>query len=180
MSFSISIYQRKRQGYLEWTTLGLGPHAQARTGQPRRIQEAGVVELVLHADITLFAQQCLLHGQVGGEATTEQQRARVAQPLRHFALQRVMQGVVAADQVRCTGAGAFACGGILQRVDHAELLGQAQIIIAAKAGQPLAVHFQADAITTVDRAPRAATALGIAQGALGVEAGGQVGAGHGG
>ena len=82
--------------------------------------------------------------------------------------------------MRGARAGAFACGRILQCVDHAELLGQAQVIVAAEAGQPLAVHLQADAITTADRAPRAATALGIAQGALGVEAGGQVGAGHGG
>ena len=154
--------------------------AQACTGQPRRIEQAGVVELVLHADIVLFAQQCLLHRQVGGEATAEQQRTRIAQPLGHFAFKCLVQGVVAADQVRGTGTSAFACGGVLQRVDHAELLGQAQVVVAAEAGQPLAVHFQAYAITTGDRAPRAATALGIAQGALGVEAGGQVGAGHGG
>ncbi len=87
---------------------------------------------------------------------------------------------MAADQVRGTGASAFACGGVLQRVDHAELLGQAEVVVAAEAGLPLAVHFQAHAIATGDRASRAATALGIAQGALGVEAGGQVGAGHGG
>ncbi len=154
--------------------------AQACPGQPRRIEQAGVVELVLHADVVLFAQQRLLHGQVGGEATAEQQCTRITQPLGHFAFQRVMQGVVAADQVRGAGTGAFARRCILQRIDHAELLGQAQVIIAAEASQPLAVHLQADAITTADRAPRAATALGIAQGALGVEAGGQVGAGHGG
>ena len=154
--------------------------AQAGTGQPRGIEQAGVVELVLHADIVLFAQQRLLNRQVGGEATAEQQRTRIAQPLGHFALQRFVHGVVTTDQVRGTGTGALACRGVLQRVDHAELLGQAQVVVAAEARQPLAVHFQAHAITTGDRAPRAATALGIAQGALGMEAGGQVGAGHGG
>ena len=90
-----------------------------------------------------------------------------------------MQGVVAADQVRGAGTGAFARRCILQRIDHAELLGQAQVIIAAEASQPLAVHLQADAITTLT-VRRVRRRLGIAQGALGVEAGGQVGAGHGG
>ncbi len=152
--------------------------AQARTGQPRGIEQAGVVELVLHADIVLFAQQRLLHRQVGGEATAEQQGARVTEPVGQFAFQRVVQRVVATDQMRGTGTGAIACGRILQRVDHAELLGQAEVVVAAEPGQPAPVNFQAHAITTGDRAPRAATALCIAQRALGLEAGGQVGAGH--
>ncbi|MNT22445.1 hypothetical protein D3C72_1578270 [compost metagenome] len=154
--------------------------AQARAGQPRGIEQTGVVELVLHADIVLFAQQRLLHGQVGGEATAEQQRTRVTEPLGHFAFQCVMQRVVAADQVRSPGTGPFTRGGVLQCVDHAELLGQAQVIVAAEAGQPAPIDFQAHTIATGDRAPRAATALCIAQRALGLEAGGQVGACHGG
>ncbi|KAG1218229.1 hypothetical protein G6F35_008486 [Rhizopus arrhizus] len=154
--------------------------AQARAGKPGRIQQAGMVEPVLHAHIVLFAQQRLLHRQVGGEATAEQQRTRIAQPLGHLALQCIVHRVVATDQVRGTGTGAFACGRVLQRIDHAELLGQAQVIVAAEAGQPLAIHLQAHAITTADRASRAATPLGIAQGALGMKASGQVGAGHGG
>jgi ATP-dependent Clp protease ATP-binding subunit ClpC len=39
MSFSISIYQRKRDGQLEWTTLGLGPDNVTRVGQsPTKLQ----------------------------------------------------------------------------------------------------------------------------------------------
>ncbi|KAF1012761.1 MAG: hypothetical protein GAK31_03978 [Stenotrophomonas maltophilia] len=154
--------------------------AQARAGQPRGIDQAGVVELVLYADIVFFGQQGLLHGQVGGEATAEQQRTRVAEPLGHVALQRLVQCVVAADQVRCAGADAFACGCILQCIDHAELLGQAQVIVAAEAGQPAPVQFQADTIAALHRAAGTVAALGIAQGTLGKQAGGQIGAGHGG
>ncbi|MNV47927.1 hypothetical protein D3C71_1398110 [compost metagenome] len=153
--------------------------AQAAACQPRGIEQAGVVEPVLHAHIVFFAEQRLLHGQVGGKAAAKQQRTRVAEPVGHFPLQRVMQGMVAADQVRGGGAGAFARGGILQRADHPELLRQAQVVIAAEAGEPLAIDLQPHAIATGHRAPHAQAPLRVAELALGLDAVVQVGAGHG-
>ena len=82
--------------------------AQAATGQPGGVEQAGVVEPVLHADVVVVSQQCLLHGEVGDEAAVEQQRARVAKPVGHFPLQLLVQGVVAADQRRGRAARAFA------------------------------------------------------------------------
>ena len=48
----------------------LNPHP---AGQQRGIQQAGVVEPVLHADVAVFQQQGLLHRQVGQIAAAEQQ-----------------------------------------------------------------------------------------------------------
>src|SRR5690606_34050249 len=62
------------------------------------------------------------------------------------ALELGMQGVVAADQVRGAGAGAFAGGGVLQCGADLELRGQAQVVVTAEAGQPLAVDLEADAV----------------------------------
>lgn len=84
-----------------------------------------MIEPVLHADIVFFAEQCLLHRQIGDETVAEQQRRWIAQPLGDFALKRFVRGVVAADQMRGGGTGAIAGSGILQRGDHFELLRQA-------------------------------------------------------
>ncbi len=152
---------------------------QAATGQARSIQQAGVVEPVLHADIVFFAEQGLLHGEVGGKATAEQQRPRITEPVGHFLFQRFMQGMVAADQVRGGRAGAFARGGILQCADHAELLGKTQIVIAAEVGQPLTVHFQLHAIAPAHHAAHPQAPLRVAELALGLDAVVQVRTGHG-
>ena len=56
--------------------------------------------------------------------------AGIAVGLASIAFTALMQGVVAADQMRGTRAGAFACGRSLQCVDHAELLGPAPVIVA--------------------------------------------------
>ncbi len=119
---------------------------QPATGQPRGIEQAGVIEPVLHADIVFFAEQRLLHGQVGDEAAAEQQRRRIAQPFGDFAFQCFVRGVVPADQMRGGGAGTIAGSGILQRGDHFELLRQAQVVVGTETGQPTAVDLQPHAI----------------------------------
>ncbi|MCC6877514.1 MAG: AAA family ATPase [Sandaracinaceae bacterium] len=49
MSFSISVYQRKREGLLEWTTLGLGARTVSRIGaSPTRLQQQVADDLRKH------------------------------------------------------------------------------------------------------------------------------------
>src|SRR3546814_10626089 len=66
-----------------------------------------------------------------------------------------MHRVVATDQVRGGAADTLARGHVLQRVDHRELLRQAQVIVAAEVQQPAAVHFAAHAVAAGDGAPHA-------------------------
>ena len=48
-AFTISVYQRKRDGQLEWTTLGLGPAGAARQGKsPTKLQRAMADDLRRH------------------------------------------------------------------------------------------------------------------------------------
>ena len=74
--------------------------------QARAVEQAGVVELVLHADIAR-PEQRLHHRQVGQVAAAEQQRARVAQPLGGFQFEGRMFRAVAADQRRRAAADAM-------------------------------------------------------------------------
>ncbi|MCW0462723.1 hypothetical protein NB717_003791 [Xanthomonas sacchari] len=135
---------------------------QAAAGQAAGVEQAGVVEPVLHAHVLFLAQQRLLHRQVGDEAAAEQQRLRIAEPVGDLAFQRLVQRVVAAHQVRGGGAGALARGRVLQGGDHFELLRQAQVVVAAEAGQPAAVHFQAHAVAAADAAAHAQAPLRFA------------------
>src|SRR5690606_24759293 len=87
----------------------------------------------------------------------EQQRARRADPFGQLALQLVVDRVVAADQVRGGAAGALARSGVLQRVDHRELLRQPQAIVAAEVQQPAAIDLAAHAVAADDGAAHART-----------------------
>ena len=151
--------------------------AQARAGQAGGVDQAGVVEPVLDADIVVL-QQRLLHRQVGGEAAAEQQRARHAEPFGHLALELRMQGVVAADQVRGGRAGAFARDRVLQGGADFELRSQAQVVVAAEAGQPLAIDLDPHPVAPGHRAPLAQAPLRDALAALGEDAFVDVGTGH--
>ena len=81
--------------------------AQLAASQARGVDQARVVEAVLHADVVV-AEQRLHHREVGHEAAAEQQGARRAEPVSKLLLQCLVHRVVAADQVRRHAAGAFA------------------------------------------------------------------------
>jgi hypothetical protein len=168
-----------RATQLPHRALGIGMRvtAQAAAGQACGIDQAGVVEAVLHADVVL-AQQGLQDREVGEIAAAEDQRARIAEPAREFLFQRFVRGVMAGDQVRGGTAGAFARGGVLQRVDDGELLRQAEVVVAAEIQQPAAVEFAAHAVAARDRAAHARATQGFALLARGFDAVVQVGAGH--
>ena len=87
--------------------------------------------------------------------------------------------MVAADQMRRTGTGALACGGVLQCVGDFELLRQAQVVVAAELREPAALDLHPHAIAPVDGAARALARQGHALLALGEDAVVQVGACHG-
>jgi hypothetical protein len=100
-----------------------------------------VVEPVLHAGV-LVAEQRLHDREVGEVAAAEQQRARCTEPVGEFAFERVVRGMVAAHEMRGDATGAFARRAVLQGVDHRELLGEAEVVVAAESGQPVAVDFE--------------------------------------
>lgn len=152
---------------------------QPAAGQACGIEQAGVIEPVLHADIVFFAKQGLLHGQVGDEAAAEQQRRGIAEPVGDLAFERFMRGVVAADQMRGGGAGTIARGGVLQSGDHFELLRQTQIVVGAKTGQPAAIDFQPHTIAAAHLAPYPDPFLGHTQLAQRRNPFVQIGASHG-
>ncbi len=154
--------------------------AQVCAGQCRGIEQTGVVELVLHADVAFLAQQRLLHGQVGQVRAGEQYGARIAEPVGHFVLQGIVQDMAAARAGGRTAAAAFARGRILQRVDHPELLAQPQIIAAAEGGKPAAIDFQAHAIAAADGTLGGRTRGGDPRRTQGQDSGRQIGTGHGG
>ena len=63
-----------------------------------------------------------------------------------------VRGMMATHQVRRGRADTLARGSRLERGDHAELLGQSEVIIAAEAGQPAPIHFATHAIAMPDHA----------------------------
>src|SRR5690606_6580481 len=89
--------------------------------------------------------------------------------------------VVAADQVRAGAADAVTGGGALHRIDHLELLRQAEVVVAAEVQQPAAVDLHAHAVATADHAAAAHHVARQRFGALGLRAATEVGAlgGHG-
>src|SRR5690606_37756034 len=108
----------------------------------------------------------------------EQQRAWHAQPLGDLALELLVKGVVPAHQVRGGGAGALAGSGVLQRGADLELRGQAQVVVAAEAGQPLPIHLQPYPVATGDDASPAQAALPGAKAVTALDAPEDVGAPH--
>ena len=84
------------------------------------INQAGVVELVLHANITR-AEQGLHHREIRHEAAAEQQRTRHLQPIGKLTFQRCMRGGVAADQMRCSRARPMCLRAIAQRGHNARM-----------------------------------------------------------
>ena len=157
--------------------IGVRIAAQFAAGKPRGVDQTGVIQTILHADV-FFAQQRLHHRKVGEVAAAEQQRARGAQPVGELAFQRVVMGVMTADQMRGAAAGTIArCAG-LQRVDHCEMLREAEIIVAAEVGQPAAVDFVAHPVAAGDRTALSHAALHRALQAGGEETFGQARTGH--
>ena len=143
--------------------------AQLAARQAGRIDQAGVVEPVLHAHVAVL-QQCLLDGEIGEETAAEQQATRIAQPVGDVLFQAFVGQVMPGDQVGSAGARAFAAGRILQRVLHLELLGQAQIVVAGEFGQPAAIDLHPHAVAAGDGAAHARASLGGAELALVMDA----------
>ena len=129
-------------------------------GQARGIDQAGVVEPVLHAQVAL-AQQRLQHREVGHVAAAEQQRALALQPVGEVAFQRGVLRAMPADQVRGGAARAFA-GRIAHCGDDAGMLRQAEVIVAAEIQEYPAVDFTAHAFAPRHRAQDAPALQGIA------------------
>ncbi len=122
-------------------------------GQSRAVDQAGVVALVLHADVAI-AEQGLQDGKVGQVAAAEQQGARIAHPLGGFALERGVFAVVPANQCRGAAADAVMRAGFLERTHHIQVLGQAEVIVAAKIHQGAAADAHVHAIARLDCAAR--------------------------
>ena len=130
------------------------------TRKPRGIDQRGMVELVLHARVAV-AQQCLHHGEVGHVAAAEQQGPRRLQPVGEFGFQRGVLRAVAADQVRGGTAGTFASR-IPQRGDHARMLRQAEVVIAAEVQQLASIDLATHAVAPRNRATATPPMRGLA------------------
>jgi hypothetical protein len=115
------------------------------------IEQAGVVELVLHAHVAA-RQQRLQRAEIGHVAGGEQQRALAPGPGGQRFFQFRVRGAVAADQVRRRAAHAFLARRPGERGDQLRVLRQAEVVVAAERQQALAAGFQPRAVGVVDRA----------------------------
>src|SRR5690606_28945433 len=122
---------------------------QLAAGETRAVEQAGVVELVLYAEIAT-SQQALQRAEIGQIAGAEHQRARIAEPVGEFLLQLPGLAVVATELMPTAGADAVPCGGFLQRGDAVQVTGQAEIIVAAEVDQGAAVDLDAGAVARID------------------------------
>jgi len=134
--------------------VGVRVATQHRTGEPRAVDQAGVVPLVLHAQVAGL-QQALQDREVGLVAAREEQRPLVAQPLGGLALEGGVQGVVARDQRRAAAAEAVPGGGLAQGADRLGGSGEAQVVVAAELQQRAAIDHHARALGALDHAPPA-------------------------
>ena len=110
------------------------------------------------------------HGQVGHIARAQVERAGLNQVRGKEAgqpvLERVVRGAVPADQVRGPAARAIAAHAFLQRIAHAGIGGQAQVVVTVEAQYRLAIDDQLRRAGRVHPAAAAAQArtIGLVQG----------------
>ena len=102
--------------------------------QLRGIDQRGVVEFV-GKDGIVALQQRRYDRQIGHVAGAEIQRLLEAGERRQPLFQLGMRAQVAADHMRGATANAPACRSLLNSGDQRRMIGQPQIVIAAKGGQ---------------------------------------------
>ena len=119
-------------------------------GQISAVEQAGMIELVLHAKIAV-GQQRLHRAEIGHVAGREQQRAIAPGPLRQFLFQRRMFVAMPTEQMCCTGADSPTHGGKGQGFAHSSMLGEAKVVVAGEIKQRFAIDDDARAVDGSDR-----------------------------
>jgi hypothetical protein len=110
-------------------------------GELRAVEQAGVIELVLHAQFTAFKQR-LHHAEVGHVAGGEKQRALASRPFGQRFFQRGMFATMAADQMRRPLPTPLASAACFNAATSLRMLRQTQIVVAAERKQAASVAFE--------------------------------------
>ena len=158
--------------------IGMRIAFQLGAAELRSVEQAGVVELVLHAHIA-WAKQRLQHAEVRHVAGGEQQRTFAPGPLGQCLFQLGMLGAMTADQVCRRAADTFFPRATDQRVDQLRVPGQAEVVVAAERQQTPATDLQPWAIRMLDRAQPAQQLGALAFGRAGGKALQQIRSAHG-
>ena len=134
-------------------TVDIGMHiaTQTRSGEPRTIDQADMIELVLDADRARVEQR-LHESEIGHVAGRKQHRAVAPAPAGEFAFEPGMVLAMAAEQMRGRGADAPLPCGNDHRLDHRRMLGEAEIVVTGKVHEALAVDDDIRAVDLGDRA----------------------------
>jgi len=113
--------------------------------QPRGVDKRGMVEPVFE-DNAVALRERRRHAQIRHVAGGEKQRALRAHELGELLLERMVRARVAAHEVRGPRAHAVALRAALKGGDDLRVIGEPEIIVAAKGEQRLFVHAQLDAL----------------------------------
>ncbi len=142
---------------------------EARASKQPCIKQRRMIEPVLKDSVALPHQRghC---SHIGHVAAGQQQRARPASELGQRLFQRMVSTAVTGNQVRRPTASAPALYTLDKGVVDARVVGQPEVVIAAKAQQPLAIHQYLDALRRLQQwaltVQMRSTALGEAGGKI--------------
>ena len=118
---------------------------ETRTGKQPCIKQRGVIKAVLQDGVALPHQRghC---SHIGHVAARQQQRARPASELGQRLFQLMVGAAVTGNQVRRAAASAPALYTLDKGVVDARVVGQPEVVVAAKTQQALAIHQHLDAL----------------------------------